>query len=367
MRVRIASFNTALSSDGPRVLIQRLSTGEDPKAQAIAAILQRVRPDIVLLNEFDYDAQGVAVGLFRARYLARSQRGDPPLDYAHHYAAPVNTGEPSGLDLNGDGQSDGPEDAYGFGRFPGQYGMVLLSRFPIDAQAVRSFQLLRWASMPGALVPRWPDGRDYYPPAIWAQLRLSSKSHWDLPIAIGGRRLHVLAAHPTPPSFDGPEDRNGRRNHDEIRLWADYLDPARANWIVDDRGRSGGLPVDQPFVILGDLNADPRRGNSVDGAIQQLLEHPRVDADRVPQSHGAIAAAAHALDPAEHAADTADFGEPVPGNLRVDYALPARGLTIIDSGVYWPAEGEEGAGWVRASDHRLVWVDLEWRGEGGGS
>lgn len=60
-------------------------------------------------------------------------------------------------------------------------------------------------------------------PSGLAVLRLSSKSHWDLPDYVGDRVVHVLAAHPTPPVFDGPEDRNGLRNADEIRFWADYV------------------------------------------------------------------------------------------------------------------------------------------------
>lgn len=41
--------------------------------------------------------------------------------------------------------------------------MALLSKFPIDAAAARSWQLLRWADMPGALLPRDPDtGAPWY-------------------------------------------------------------------------------------------------------------------------------------------------------------------------------------------------------------
>ncbi|MDQ3106173.1 MAG: GAF domain-containing protein, partial [Actinomycetota bacterium] len=49
-------------------------------------------------------------------------------------------------------------------------------------------------------------------------LRLSSKSHWDVTLNIGGTLVHALVSHPTPPVFDGTEDRNGKRNHDEIRF-----------------------------------------------------------------------------------------------------------------------------------------------------
>ena len=34
--------------------------------------------------------------------------------------------------------------------------------------------------------------------------RLSSKSHWDVPLSIGGRTVHFLVSHPTPPVFDDP-------------------------------------------------------------------------------------------------------------------------------------------------------------------
>jgi hypothetical protein len=233
----------------------------------------------------------------------------------------------------------------------------VLSRHPIRTDAIRSFREFRWADMPGALRPMNPDGTPFLPDAVWQAMRLSSKSHWDVPIDVDGRVVHLLAAHPTPPAFDGPEDRNGRRNHDEIRLWADYLVPERAGYLVDDAGTRGGLPVDAAFVIAGDYNADPRDGNSTPGAIQQLLDHPRVDARFVPESAGGAAATPGSAD-ARH--DTADFSEPAPGNLRVDYVLPSRQFTVVDGGVYWPASGEPGADWVRASDHRLVWLDLRW-------
>ncbi len=72
-------------------------------------------------------------------------------------------------------------------------------------------------------------------------MRLSSKSHWDIPININGKEIHILASHPTPPVFDGPENRNGNRNHDEIRFWRDYIDNTQANYIYDDGGKKGGL------------------------------------------------------------------------------------------------------------------------------
>jgi hypothetical protein len=231
--------------------------------------------------------------------------------------------------------------------------------------------------MPGALLPDDPDTpepADWYTPAELEVVRLSSKSHWDLPIRIDGRTVHFLVSHPTPPVFDGPEDRNGRRNHDEIRFWADYVDPRGATYIYDDEGVYGGLHPRDLFVIAGDQNSDPRDGDGVPGAIQQLLDAPQVNAGRTPASAGAVEASrvqGGAND--EHRSaprfDTADFADvPGPGNLRADYVLPSRRLPIVGAGVFWPTSDDPlsrltgtfdpALGGFPSSDHRLVWVDV---------
>jgi endonuclease/exonuclease/phosphatase family metal-dependent hydrolase len=359
--LRVASYNASLNDDAAGGLVARLAAG-DERARRIAAVIQAVRPDLLLLNEFDHDDEGHAAALWRRDYLAVGQFGERPIDYPYAYAGPVNTGVASGRDLDRDGRSDGPGDAWGFGRHPGQYGMLVLSRFPIDTAALRSFREFRWAALPGAHRPFDPvTGADFNPDEDWRQLRLSSKAHWDLPIDTPLGRLHFLVAHPTPPAFDGPERRNARRNFDEIRLWAEYLAQPSRHWLVDDEGRRGGLPADARFVIAGDYNADPNDGSSLPGAIAQLLGHPRVLPHAAPRSAGAAAASAAAGgvnagqlgDPAE---DTAAFGRA--GHLRVDYVLPSRGFEVVASGVHWPLPGQPGGDWIEASDHRLVWVDL---------
>lgn len=361
MDVRFATFNASLNRTADGELARDLSTRTNVQAQNVAETIQRTRPDVVLINEFDY-APGNE-DLFRDNYLAVSQRGAAPIDYPYAYLAPSNTGIPSGHDLNNDGRVGGPDDAFGFGLFPGQYGMVVYSRYPIAEEDVRTFQLFRWQDMPGNLLPT-----DYYSPAEQADLRLSSKSHWDVPIEVGTKTVHLLAAHPTPPTFDGPEDRNGRRNHDEIRFWADYVgSPKQSAYIYDDQGVTGGLKPGERFVIVGDYNADPLDGDSRDGAINQLLQHHRINVSS-PTSVGGVEQSAlqggvnlqHRGDPA---LDTADFSEP-PGNLRVDYVLPSRGMQIRDAAVFWPASTDPlfrlvGTYPFPTSDHRLVWVDVK--------
>jgi hypothetical protein len=242
--------------------------------------------------------------------------------------------------------------------------MLVLSRFPIDAAAARTFQRLPWHKLPGARSPVDPaTGQAWYPPEVFANLRLSSKSHWDLPVETPAGVVHVLAAHPTPPVFDGPENRNGVRNFDEVRFWAEYLSAGEKPWLCDDQGRCGGLAADARFVIPGDHNTDPVDGDSLPGAIQQVLEHPRVQRIAAPRSEGARLGAladggANAQQRGDPAEDTGNFGPKI-GNLRLDYVLPSRGLRVLDSGVFWPAPDQVGSQWIDATDHRMVWVDID--------
>ena len=377
--VRFASFNASLNRSAAGELAAELATPGSEQPAAVAEIIQRTRPDVLLINEFDYDASGESLALFSKNYLEISQNGAAPIAYPYRYAAPSNTGIPSGFDLdNSGGAGDfGPGDAFGFGFFEGQFGMAVYSMYPIVEDEIRTFQKFRWVDMPGALLPDDPDTpepADWYSPEELEVFRLSSKSHWDVPIEVGRRTIHFLVSHPTPPVFDGPEDRNGTRNHDEIRFWADYVRPNKSRYIYDDDGNYGGLDRGARFVIAGDQNADPNDGDSVPGAIQQLLEHRKIKDRKTPASDGAVAAAeAQGLQNDDHISpakfDTADFGEGDfgPGNLRADYVLPSRKLRVKDSGVFWPTPDDPffyltGPGFPAvSSDHRLVWIDVRAR------
>ena len=143
MYVRFATFNAAMNRFNEGDLKTELMTAGSEQPSVIAETIQQVRPDVVLLNEFDYDEAGEGLQAFQDNYLGVSQNGAEPITYEYVYSNASNTGIQSGFDYDRSGDVGGPNDAYGFGFFPGQFGMALLSKYPIDYEHVRTFQTFK--------------------------------------------------------------------------------------------------------------------------------------------------------------------------------------------------------------------------------
>lgn len=334
----MATFNADLTRKGPGLLLRDILTDRDPQVEAAAGVIAAAAPDVILLTGIDYDLDGVALAAFAARIAAAG------VAYPHRFTARPNTGLATRLDLDGDGRLGGPGDAQGFGRFAGEGGMAVLSRLPLG-QAVDHSAFL-WRDLPGNLL-----AGAGLTDEVAAVQRLSTTGHWVVPVDLpDGGQITLLAWLATPPVFDRPEDRNGRRNHDEAAFWLRLLD--------------GDLPFAAPrapFVLLGDANLDPVDGEGRAEALLALLGDARLQ-DIRPESPGATAAGqggANARHKGPAALDTADWpDDPGPGNMRVDYVLPSAGLAIEGAGVWWPAPGPAADQAAAASRHRLVYVDI---------
>jgi len=364
--IRIATFNVSMDATNYLTENQKLPAGKElsvalesnhQQVKNIAEIIQKINPDILLLNEFDRISENNKELLaFINDYLKKGQNGEKAVDYPYFYQGPVNTGVVAPVDFNGNGKDgESPADTYGFGFFPGHYGMALLSKYPIDTKLIRTFQKFKWKDMPNALQPVQPEtGEHYYSDKAWDIFRLSSKSHWDIPVMVGDKSLHILAAHPTPPVFDGPEDRNGKRNHDEIRMIVDYISDGKGQYLYDDNNTKGGIKDENPFVIMGDLNASATEGDALNNSIAALLSHPQVN-DPLPASSGGEQ---HSKDNKHGKHHTAYW------RMRADYVLPSSfGIELIDSGVFWPETQSKDFRLIKdraaSSDHRLVWIDIK--------
>ena len=313
---------------------------QDPQVLASARVIAHGDADVMLLTGFDFDLGLVALNAFADLIV------DHGTTYPYRFALPPNTGVATGVDLDGNGRLGTPRDAQGYGQFAGDGGMAILSRFPIDVEASRTFSDLLWSDLPGAIAP--PGTPDIQ--------RLSTTAHWDVELRTpDGLAFHVWAFHASPPVFDGPEDRNGRRNHDETAFWLRYLD-----------GTVMARASDQPFVLLGTVNLDVIDGDGRPAALQKLLAHPRIT-DPKPASAGGTAATkteggVNLGQTGDPSLDTANWPDvDGPGNLRVDYVLPSTDWTVEGSGTLWPMDDPDSLlsrDVIAASRHRLVWVDL---------
>ena len=320
------------------MLLRDILAGDDPEILAIAAVIDHVGPDVLILTDFDFDAQGIALAAF-ADQLSGS--------YPYLYAAQPNAGVQTGLDVDADGYAGDARDALGYGRFLGDGGMAILSRHPIRTADIMDYSDVLWRDIPGATLPRWNDAA-YPSDDVHATLPVSSTAHWVVPINLGDAIVSVLAFDATAPVFDGPEDFNGLRNRDELRLWEHLLD-----------GAFGPIPINP--ILVGNVNLDPADGQGLRDGIRAVLSRSDLQ-DPAPTSAGGRLAAdpTHRGDPAF---DTVDWPSNGPGNLRVSYILPTVGAQVVGAGVFWPAPTAPfadllGGDGLAAGAHRLVWVDI---------
>ncbi|SMY35861.1 Endonuclease/Exonuclease/phosphatase family protein [Photobacterium malacitanum] len=361
--LRVAMYNISMSDTEPEKILALTSSSNNPRLRRLAAIIQHAAADVILLCEFDHLGAGGddgALANFCDNYLSVGQYDQRPIKYPYRLCPATNTGLLTGIDLNNDGVISLPADGMGFGHFHGNFGFVLLSKYPIQNENIRSWQHMLWNKMPNALIPR-----DFYSDEAIDILRLSSKNHLIVPIEYDQQVINLVCCHPTPPVFDGPERRNAKRNHDEIQLVCDILD--NVDYLEDDRGNRGGLSNEQSFIVLGDLNADVVDGDGLKAPIKQLLNHSRIHQQ---VSHGALTPKSDGgseYRPWQRRKGRRNEWTHL-GGMRLDYVLPSDDLTVLDSGVFWPSKkhplrqlilddkGREKP--TAGSDHRLVWVDI---------
>ena len=262
----------------------------------IAERIDVLDADILLLTDIDFDRE------LHALTALNEQLSAP---YPHIFALRPNSGIQTGFDVDQNGRLGEARDAMGYGRFDGDGGMAIVSRYPIGS--VTNYSDVLWANLRRTLMAKNDPLRSLQ--------RLSSVGHWQVEILTPNRPVTLLAFSASPPVFDGPEDRNGRRNADEIRFWQRVLDGDFA-------------PPPKDFVILGIANLDPNRGEGLHEVMIDLLNDPRIQDPMSDQP-------------------TAHWPEPI-GDLRVDYVLPATSLIIKKAGI----------GWTPIGPHRPVWIDV---------
>lgn len=261
--VSVATLNAGLTSDSDGQTLSDLQGGGDPQAKQLAKAVAQERPDILVLTGIDVDPEGATVETLRDEYLGGAGATGSSA-YRYVYAPATNAGVDSGADLDGDGTIGGAGDALGTGDFPGQNSMAVLSVYPIDRKAARTFSKLTWAAVPDNHL----DQSDF-PEAAQKDIPLFSTSLWDVPIDVNGGTLHVVATSLSPTTGTGAQT---ARNRDQVQWLNDYVTGETSlSEVEDDQGRPGPLSQENSAVIAGDLGVDASSSSTASKTVTSLL------------------------------------------------------------------------------------------------
>lgn len=317
----------ALTDRGPGLVLQSLAKGGDETQQAIVTSITALNADVLLLTGIDYDLRGETLGGLN-QLLAKAGA-----NYPYTIGLRPNSGLPTGFDIDQNGRKGEARDSMAYGRYLGAEGMAVLSKLPLGE--ITDYSGFIWTDLPQNLSPDTD-------PALRRLQRLSTSGHYQVTVLLpDGRPLALLAYGATPPVFDGPTDRNGKRNHDESAFWSQLI--------------AGDLPFDPPkppFIVIGKSNLDPVDGEGLPFAITSLMGQLQ---DSAPKGKAMRRDLGQRGDPQ---LDTALFK--VIGGLRVDVILPSQDIDIRNSGVFWPKDDDPMATVLAtASDHRPVWVEIK--------
>jgi len=353
--------------------IKELSTDKllddaDQQVNAAAEVIARFNPDIVDINELQYDIEGLPTGDMpgaaypvepggidggaeNAQRLAdRIAAANPDATYDHVLITVGNSG--MWWDDTGDFDS---WSLRGWGDWEGRFNTAVLSKFPILRDEVRVISDLAWEDLPDNQLADMEAEIGMVPPAGFP---LFEKALIIVPVDLGTETLYLVLLHPvaSPSRFDVI---NPYRNYDELHALALFLDGTLPG--VEP------LPAGAKFIISGDLNADPDSSDSdgIAGAAQLVTEHPSVVAV-FPEGAGTEGRNGEyntymsgcGNDDGETVEDPRDAFQ-----LQLDYILPS--VTIgepIDQAIFFPdfqSAREDFDLACYASDHRFLWADLD--------
>ncbi len=308
---RVATLHAELTRKGPGLLLRDIERGGDKQIDALALLVGSVKPDVLFLTKVDFDLEQRAANALR-----------DVLGFSHMFALAPNSMKVTQLDLDGNGRA---EDRQAWARYAGEGAMLLLSQHPF---ALR-FHLndVLWSDVQGAQMPV----AGFLDEEAASAIKVVTQGFWVLDLLPEDHApMTFVAFQNSAPVFDGPEDLNGLRNRAQLGL---------LNAVMD--GKYGMFPKKR-FVLIGNSNLDPQRGEGDRAAMSALLADKRLQDPR-PRS--------------EIGGETTAQWE-TPGAMRVSYILPSAEWELGQTAVVWPRDGPLRAAAEQASRHRMVWMEL---------
>lgn len=295
--------------------IQNASTS----TQLIAAksILKKLTPDILSLNEIQFDMPAVP----NQQYQSRGQNlhflnSFFETNMNHYSFFPANTGMNSRPNSQGEyilrptqEERELYADKVNFGMFPAQYSMGGLFQY----QVVRETNIsnLKWKDFnPNINLSKFTQSNGAPLPE---DMSLFDKNFVDTVININGKEVHIILLHTVPSfHFGNMKSPNYERNRDQLKF---------LQWYLKGSGEIGNirpLPRNATFIAMGDWNVDPDSENLGAQVINELKSEFKMWMnERVITYRGS------------------SF---IPGGwtAQLDYILLSNDISILDSGVYGP-------------------------------
>lgn len=317
--IRIVQFNIQ-ELDSVKIQSEKLTSQQ---MQSVKFILNQLKPDILSVNEIQYDLPGVpnekftSIGKnidFFALEIFNNQ-------LKNRIYFPANTGENALRNANGEYVRN-PDilernkycDPVNFGMFPAQYSTAALTKFEVIS--VKQFNLIPWKEFnPSIDLSLYLDERGQ---PLSNNMPLFDKNFTDVTLLIQGHTVHLLLLHTVPAfGFGNPKTPNFARNRDQLLFLKWYL------------GHDTGLPVSNltierlthqdSFIALGDWNVDITDENESANVLQSLgkLYHYAIN-QYIPTHRGQ-----------DLLQD--DFVK------QIDYILLSNDIDIKNSGVFTPS------------------------------
>ena len=359
-KVRIAQFNLREMSTA------KLLDGADEQAGAAAEVIARFAPDIISINELQFDIEGIpSLGSPGAPSSTQPGTFDGGAGNAKRLAdrvAAVNAAAAfphtaitlgnSGFTWAGPTLGNPSFVLRGWGDWPGRFNSAILTKFPIAYDKIRVINEFAWDALPGNSIEKMKTAIGTGVPAGFP---LFEKGIVVVPVEVApGALLYMVMHHPVAPAFEAI---NPYRHFDELQGLKLFLD-----------GKLPGvepLPAGAKFVLIGDLNADPEDGDSLDGGIEPILSHPALN---VFFPSGAGTKGKNGQYNTYLSGCGKDDGSTVDDpttkfQMQLDYVLPSKTFGAAKVGeVFFPDFQAQKADFqlaCKASDHRLVYVDVE--------
>ena len=195
--------------------------------QAVKKILSRYKPDILSINEIQYDLPFIPDSNFTTRGQNLKKLSSILNLYKNTSFNPANTGLKAKSKKNGAYflNPNNPKarllaDKINFGTMPAQYSTGLISRYPIIEEKV--FTSIKWKDFnPNIELKKFKtsDGSSYP-----KNIELFDKNFSDITLKVGSKNIHIIVLHTVPSyHFGNKHSPNYQRNRDQLRFLEWYL------------------------------------------------------------------------------------------------------------------------------------------------